>query len=118
RIGFEQRQPAPGLAEEVRAGDDLLARIAALLHAVGAQARERKLLRRPLLRLRRGQPGQAVGEVERGPAVAGAAVLAGRETRPGEQRARAAVAAQVEREAVRRDRRARAACGRVRFERA
>src|SRR3546814_3350762 len=52
RVAFEQRQPALGLAEEMRARDDLLARVAALLHAVGVQAFERELLRRPFLDLR------------------------------------------------------------------
>src|SRR3546814_11668404 len=40
RVAFEQRQPALGLAEEMRASDDPLARVAALLPAVGVKAFE------------------------------------------------------------------------------
>src|SRR3546814_1422694 len=65
RVAFEQRQPALGLAEEMRARDDLLARVAALLHAVGVQAFERELLRRPFLDLRLRKSRQAMGKVER-----------------------------------------------------
>src|SRR3546814_8685077 len=73
RVAFEQRQPALGLAEEMRARDDLLARVAALLHAVGVQAFERELLRRPFLDLRLRKSRQAMGKVERRPAQIGRA---------------------------------------------
>src|SRR5690606_34656563 len=108
-VAFEQCQPALGLAQEVGAGDDLLAGIAPLPDAVGMQALERELLWRPLSGLRGGQPRQSMGEVEGGPAVAGFGVVAGLEPWAGPQRARAAFAAEVEREASRRDIGARAA---------
>jgi hypothetical protein len=55
---FEQREPAFDLAEEVRARDDLLARVAPLFHAEGVQAVEREHLRRPLFGLRGGKRGK------------------------------------------------------------
>src|SRR5690606_14284299 len=100
RVAFEQHQPALGLAEEMRARDDLLARIAALLDAVGPQAFERELLRRPFLDLRLLESRQAVHEVEGRPACARFGVLDGFQSRSGPERARATFAAEVEREAV------------------
>src|SRR5690606_15770488 len=96
RVAFEQRQPALGLAEEMRACDDLLARIAALLDAVGPQAFERELLRSPLSGLRFREPRQAVREVERRPPGARIGVFDGAQPGPGPQRACSAVAAEVE----------------------
>src|SRR3546814_11382271 len=101
----------------MRARDDLLARVAALLHAVGVQAFERELLRRPFLDLRLRKSRQAMGKVERRPAGARIEVVGGRQSRPGPKRACAAVAAEIKREAVGRHRRARAVGGRMRLER-
>src|SRR3546814_6533076 len=84
----------------MRARDDLRARVAALLHAVGVQAFERELLRRPFLDLRLRKSRQAMGKVERRPAGARIEVVGGRQSRPGPKRACAAVAAEIKREAV------------------
>jgi hypothetical protein len=45
--GMQQLHRTLGLAEEVGAGDDFLARVAALLHAVAVQAVQAQLLRGP-----------------------------------------------------------------------
>src|SRR3546814_18646228 len=82
----------------MRARDDLLARVAALLHAVGVQAFERELLRRPFLDLRLRKSRQAMGKVARRPARARVDVVGRRKSRPGPQRARAVGAAYVERD--------------------
>src|SRR3546814_3602505 len=95
RVAFEQRQPALGLAEEMRARDDLLARVAALLHAVGVQALERELLRRPFLDLRLRKSRQAMGKLERRPAGARIELDGVRQSRPGSTRARAAAAPEI-----------------------
>ncbi len=81
------------------AGDDLLARIAALLHAERVQPVQRQLLRGPLLALAGVEPGQA--QVQVGVAPGGdegrvGRVLRGLRCRHQQQRARQAGAAHVQ----------------------
>ena len=70
-IGMEQRQSTLGLAQEMGAGHDFLAGIAAFLDAEGWQALKRKLLGRPLSALFRRQSRQAMLQVVCLPARAG-----------------------------------------------
>src|SRR3546814_21154720 len=67
RVAFEQRQPALGLAEEMRKRHDLMARVAALIHAVGVQAFERELLRHPFLALPWRKTRPARGQADSSP---------------------------------------------------
>lgn len=61
--GMQKLHRALGLAEEVGAGNDFLAGIAALLHAVAVQTVQAQLLRGPYLALAFFQPRQPVAQV-------------------------------------------------------
>ena len=92
--GGEALQRALRLAQEMRARHDLLAGIAAFLHAVGGQPIQCQLLRRPLLALGSRQAGQAVAQVRHLPCETCSLVVRRRGADP--QRARTAIAPHVQ----------------------